>query len=66
MVYTDLIAINQSISALRSRSVEINSTLLSFAERFDEFLSECGGHTGCMADVPTNVFLNGLDGVSSY
>lgn len=66
MVYTELVAINQSISALKGRAVEINSTLLILRDTFDDFRAACGANVQCRNNVPMDVFHGGLDAVRNF
>lgn len=66
MIYSDLIAINQSISALKGHAIEINSTLLSIREALDDFRAACSDDSDpaiCRAIIPRDVLHSGLDAV---
>lgn len=65
MVHANLLTVNQSISALRIRAVEMNSTLLSLQLAFDNFTAACSADVGCEREIPMIPFLYGLDAVSN-
>lgn len=63
-VHIDVLAINQSITALRNHALQINSTLLSLLEASDNFTAACNSDFICEEAIPDVPFFCGLDEVA--